>query len=196
MPTTTVGDSTALATQALAPDSADHLVAGDTFHVQFVSAPMRSGNVFTSGDVLKFAVQCLEANAGNNIQIQVWAGIYSQDGGTLRGTIRSKVAEGTEMATSLTNRFLSTTLSSSYTTANMGDRLVIEFSMTGTPTAAGGVQGHNGSLRFGSNGGGGDLAENDTETGTTFNPWIETATTINFNLTSVPVVQHHRMRNF
>lgn len=173
-----VTDTSALTTGAYAPDAADHIVAGDSHITQFISDPMAAGNVFTSGDLLKLCAQFLEAHAGNNLTAQVWVGIYSEDASTLRATIRSKVApNATELATTLTSRFLSTTLSGSYTTVS-GDRLVVEISATGTPTATGGVQGHNFSMRAGGDGAGGDLLENDTQTGTTLNPWIEFATTI------------------
>ncbi len=179
-------DTTALANLVLAPDGADHTSAGDTFFRQFIYGPL-APQTFTSGDAFKYAVQALEANAGNNLQVQIWMGIYSQDGGTLRGAIRSKVAEGTEVNTSLRNVFYSGTLDGTVDALD-GDWLVIEFSLTGTPVASGGVQGHNGTLRFGSNGAGGDLPENDTETGTTFNPWIE------FNVTVQPIKGLRRYR--
>lgn len=175
-------DGSALATEAYTPDAADHLVAGDAHHIQFVSVPMAADNIFTSGDTLKFALQGLEANAANNLQIQVFVSVVNQAGDTVQATLRSKVLEGLELATALTNRFLSTTLSASYTTV-AGDRLVIEYSVSGTPTAAGGTQGHNASLRWGGGGAGGDLPENDTNTGTTLNPWIEFTTTITFTVT-------------
>jgi len=60
--------------------------------------------------------------------------------------------------------------------------LVIELSLSGTPALPPGN--HNGSLRFGSDGAGGDLPENDTETGTTFNPWLEFANDISFEGTT------------
>lgn len=173
-------DSSTLTTTAYAPDAADDLTAGDAAITQFVSDPMQSGNVFTSGNTLKYALQCLESNAGNNLTLQVFVSVVSNDGSAVQATLRSKNTGGTEMATTLTNRFRSTTLSASYTTA-AGDRLVVEFSGTGTPTAAGGVQGHNWSIRRGNSGAGGDLAENETDTGTTLNPWIEFATTITWN---------------
>lgn len=180
-------DSSALATQAYTPDAADHLVAGDAQHVQFVSAPMAAGITFTNADVIKFCLQCLMANGSNAQQVQLFVSIVSEDGATVRRTLRSKVLEGNTMATSLTSRFLSTTQDgASYTTVS-GDRLVVEFSCSGTPTAAGGTQGHNTSMRWGGNGAGGDLAENDTQTGTTLNPWIEFVPTITFNGTSNPI---------
>ena len=173
-------DSSALATVAYTPDGADHLVAGDSLHRQFVSDGMAAGIAFTNADAISFAVQCLEANAGNNLNIQLFVSIVSSDGGTVRRTLRTKVEEATELATSLTNRHLSTTQDgATYTTVD-GDRLVVEFSVEGTPVGAGGVQGHNASLRWGGNGAGGDLGANDTDTGTTLNPWIEFAPTITF----------------
>lgn len=175
-----VTDSSALTTTAYTPDGSDHLSAGDSLLGQLVSEPMNAGITFTSGETIKFAVQCLEANAGNNVAVQLFVRIVSRDGGTEQRVLRSKVSEGTEMATSLTNRFLSTTQSGTNYTTVLGDRLVVEFSCTGTPVGSGGVQGHNASLRWGSNGSGGDLAENDTETGTTFNGWIEFVPTITF----------------
>lgn len=173
-------DSSSLSNFAYSPDAADHLVAGDSLLGQFVSEPMDAGITFTSGNVIKFATQWLESNAGNNLQAQLFASIVSEDGGTVRRTLRTKVLEGIELATALTNRFLSTTQDGANYTTVAGDRLVVEFSASGTPTGAGGVQGHNATLRLGGDGAGGDLAENDTETGTTFNPWIEFAPTITF----------------
>lgn len=172
-------DASALETQAYRPDFADHLVAGDALRFQFVSEQMAADMVFTSGDTLKFAIQGLEESAGNNLAIQCFVGVVNAAGDTAQATIRSKVSEGTELGTALANRFLSTTLSGSYTTV-AGDRLVVEISATGTPTNAISIQGHNASFRWGSDGASGDLPENDTETGTTFNPWIEFATTITF----------------
>jgi len=191
MPTT---DASALATVGYTADAADHLVAGDALHRQYVSAAMAAGNVFTTGDTLKTAVQMNENNAGDNMSFQLWVGVVSEDGTTARATLRSKVEDAGELPTTITNRFLTTTLSGTYETV-AGDRLVVEFSSEGTPTAAGGVQGHNGQMRWGSNGAGGDLPENDTDTGTTLNPWIEFATTIAFASGSVvPILLGHYRR--
>lgn len=179
-------DASALATAAYAPDSADHLAAGDSCPVQFVSDPMVADIVFTSGETIKYAVQVLEANAGNDLQLQLFVSIVSFDGTSVQRTLRSKVLEGNEMNTSLRSLSLSTTQDGANYTTVSGDRLVVEFSGSGTPTAAGGVQGHNWSLRTGGNGAGGDLAEDDTQTGTTLNPWIEFAPTITFLSSDVP----------
>lgn len=171
-------DTSALATTAYTPDGADDITAGDSVHSSYVSDAMPAGVTFTSGATIKMAIQGLEPNTSCNQNLQVWIGIYDSAGTTLQRTLRSKAAHATEFATALTNRFFTTTQSgATYTTAS-GDRLVVEIGCVGTPVAAGGVQGHNCSLRFGGNGAGGDLPENDTETGTTFNPWIEFASTI------------------
>lgn len=170
-------DTSALSTDAVAPDGSDHLVAGDVGTVQYVSAPIAKGTVFTSGAAFKYAVQCLEAHAGNNLQAQIFMSVVSLDGTSVLATIRSKQAEGTEVNNALRNVFYSGTLSDGFTVV-VASRLVIEFSFTGTPTGTGGVQGHNGSMRWGCSAAGGDLPENDTETGTTLRPWIEFADNI------------------
>jgi hypothetical protein len=171
LPTT---DATALATTAVTPDAADHLVAGDTFHRQFVSDGVVAQTI-PSGITVKCAVQCLEAHTNNNLVLQLWVGLYDAAGTTLLATLLAKTADTLELATTIQNRFLSATTTAGYTCTG-GERLVVEFSVTGTPgPAAGGVQGHNASLRWGAAGAGGDLPENDTEAGTTFNPWFEIA---------------------
>lgn len=163
----------ALTTTSYQPDAADHLVAGDALHGQMVSGPMASGIAFNNAQTIKMAMQMLEDHANNNLFLQLFVSIVSEDGTSVRRTLRSKVADGTEVATSITNRFHSTTQDgANYTTVD-GDRLVVELSFTGTPSATGGVQGHNGSMRWGSNGAGGDLAEDDSSTGSTLNGWIE-----------------------
>lgn len=167
-------DSSALATVTHNPDTADHHIAGDAKISSYVSASMSAGIVFTSGETIKFAIQGFEQNAGNNQAIQIWVGIWDSAGTTLRRALRSKISEGTELPlTTATNRFLSTTQDGATYTTVADDLLVVEIGHVGTPTAAGGINGHNAVLRFGSAGAGGDLPENDTEAGTTFNPWIE-----------------------
>jgi hypothetical protein len=172
-----LADSSTLANLAVAPDAADHLAAGDVGVRQFVSPPLKGGPVFSNGGAFKYSVQAFEDNAGNNLQVQIFIAIVSYDGTSAVQTIRSKVAEGNEVNTSLRNVNFSGTFSAGHTLVQ-GQRIVAEFSFTGTPSASGGVQGHNGSLRFGSSGGSGDLPENDTETGTGFNPWLELTTDV------------------
>jgi hypothetical protein len=172
-------DASVLITSGQTADLSDHLVTGDKIHAQFVSAPMAAGIAFSTSDTVKYAVQGLETHAANNLFIQLFVSVVSQDGNTVRATLRSKVNDGTELTTSLQSRTASHNLTSDYTT-EAGDRLVVEFSVQGTPTNSGGTQGHNASIRWGSNGAGGDLAENDSQTGLTLNPWIEFSPTITF----------------
>lgn len=164
-------DATALATVAYTPDAADHGGAGDSLHRQFVSSALTAGTAYSVGNTIKLAVQGLEPHQNNNLKIQVWVGVYSSSD-VLQQTLLDKTEQAAELATSLENRFLSTTVANAYTTVT-GDYLVVEISVAGSPGGGGGVQGHNASLRWGSDGAGGDLPENDTETGTTFNPWFE-----------------------
>lgn len=166
-------DTSALSTNAYTPDGADHIAAGDALHTQLISERMAAGVQFNNAQTIKMAMQCLEAHTNNNLFLQLFVAIVSSDGTTVRRTLRSKVLDGTELATTLTNRFHSTTQDgASYTTVD-GDRILVEISVSGTPVATSQVQGHNASLRWGAGGAGGDLAENDTDTGTTLNPWIE-----------------------
>jgi hypothetical protein len=166
----TTPDGSTLTTTAYTPDAADHLVNGDAHHRQYVSDPLSAQNI--SGTV-KAQFQCLEANAGNNLFLTLKIFVVSQDGTTIKETLLAITRDTTnELATALTNRnFPSTAISAADLEA--GDRIVVEVGLGGTPTAAGGTQGHNGSLRWGCNASGGDLAENDTETGTTFRGWLE-----------------------
>jgi hypothetical protein len=163
-------DTSTLTTTALAPDAADHIAAGDTYFFQGVS-PRLAGQVIGSGATVKLAIQCLEANAGNNLFIQLWIGIVSPTGTALQ-TLLAKTADNTELNTTIQSRFMSPTTTAGYTCSG-GERLVVEISVVGTPVATSGTQGHNASLRFGGSGAGGDNGENDTDTGATLNPWIE-----------------------
>lgn len=171
-------DSSALSTNAQTPDGADHLVAGDTSHFQGTSEPLGAQTI-TNGQTVKLAIQCLEAHAGNNLFLQLFIAIFSNDGGTNLQTLLAKTLDGLELSTSIQNRFMNPTLTAGYTTTG-GERLVVEISVSGTPTGAGGVQGHNASLRWGAAGAGGDNGENDTDTGTTLNPWFEMNDTLVF----------------
>src|SRR6188472_1778288 len=76
----TAADSSALATQAYTPDAADHIAAGDAHHVQFVSDPMSAGIAFNNAQAISFSVQGLEDHANNNLAVQFFAAIVSQDG--------------------------------------------------------------------------------------------------------------------
>lgn len=170
-------DASALTTTAYTPDAADHLVNGDAHHRQYVSDAIAAQTI--SGNV-KAQFQCLEANNGNNLFLTLLIYVVSNDGTTVTGTLLAITRDTTnELGTALNNRnFPSTALSS--VVANANDRIVVEVGLGGTPTASGGVQGHNGSLRFGGNASSGDLPEDDTTTATTYRPWLEFDGTISF----------------
>jgi hypothetical protein len=170
-------DSSALSSVAQTPDAADHTgVNGDTFHAQFVSAELPANVAFSTADTVKYAIQGLEAHGGNNLFVQLWVGVYSSDGSTLQATLLTKSLDGTEIVTAIeSSRTASHNLTSSYTTV-AGDRIVVEFSVSGTPGGGGGIQGHNATLRWGSDGAGGDVAETDSDQATDVNPWIEFST--------------------
>ena len=82
------------------------------------------------------------------------------------------------MAPTIINRTFPSSALTGYTCIR-GDRLVIEVGLGGNvTTATGGVQGHNGSLRFGCSASSGDLPVDQTQTGTTYRPWMEISTDI------------------
>src|SRR5687767_15030499 len=59
--------STALQSIAVAGDSVDHLVAGDTRHSRLISGPMAAGVAFVTSDTVKYTVQCFESHNNNNL---------------------------------------------------------------------------------------------------------------------------------
>lgn len=162
-------DGSTLTNQAYTPDAADDLTNKDAHHRQYSTDPLIAQTI--AGNV-KAQLQCLEANAGNNLFLTMKVYVMI-DGSTIRGTLLAITrATSLEVATALTNRtFPSTALSS--VAASENDRLVVEIGLGGTPTAAGGVQGHNGTLRWGCAASSGDLLENETETALTYRGWIE-----------------------
>lgn len=172
-------DTSALTTIAYTPDSADHLVNASAHHSQWISEIIPAQ---TFSGTVKAQIQFLEADTRNNLFFAMKIYVVSTDGSTVLATLMALTRDTTtEFATSLTNRnFPSTSISG---TTSADGRLVIELGWGGTPTGAGGVQGHNGSMRFGCSATSGDLPENDTETGTTFRPWIEFSNTIQKTLT-------------
>lgn len=169
-------DGSALTTTNYAPDGADDLTDKDAHHRQYVSDPLRAQTI--SGNV-KAQFQCLEDNNANNLFLTLKIYVVSNDGSSVTGTLLAITRDATEAASSLTNRAFGSTAMSSVSAAD-NDRLVIEVGLGGSCTASGGVQGHNGSIRFGCSAAGGDLAEDDSSTGTTVRPWVEFANTITF----------------
>lgn len=169
-------DTTALNTIAYTPDAADDLTNKDAMHRQYVSEPLKAQTL--SGNV-KAQFQCLETLANNNLFLTLKILVCSNDGTTTQATLLAITRDTTnELAVTLTNRNFPSTALSSFTCAD-GDRLVIEVGLGGNiSSGAGGTVGHNGSIRWGCDASSGDLPEDDTETGTTFRPWLEFANSI------------------
>lgn len=171
-------DVSTLTDTAYTPDAADHLTNVAAHFRQYVSAPLMPQSI--AGNVTA-QFQCSEAHANNNLFLTLKILLSSLDGSTTRATLLAITrATSLETTTTLTNRTFPSTALSAFT-AVLGDRLVIEVGLAGNiTTATGGVQGHNGTIRFGCSANGGDLAVNETEAGTTVRPWIEFANTFQF----------------
>jgi hypothetical protein len=169
-------DSSTLTTTSYAPDGADDITDKEAHHRQYVSDSLPAQTI--SGNV-KAQFQGLEAHANNNLFLCLKIFVVNQAGTVVTGTLLAitRTAVG-EYGTALINQtFPSTALSS--LAINENDRLVVEVGLAGNSgPASGGVQGHNGSLRWGCSAAGGDLPENNTDTGTTLRPWIEFSNTI------------------
>lgn len=172
----TAPDGSALTTTAFTPDAADHLTDVNTCHRQYVSDRLAAQTI--SGNV-KAQFQMSEANNGNNQFITINIFICSNESLPKESVLSVTRDTTTELTTTLTNRTFSS-IGISSVDVEVGDHIVVEIGIGGLPTAAGGVQGHNASVRFGCNASSGDLPENDSETGTTFRPWIEFDDTITF----------------
>ena len=162
--------SSALATSTTTYDSADHIVDQDALHRQFVSRPLAAQTI--NAQPIKAQALAAEGNAGNNLFVAVKVYLIDQaglavGGGTLLSITRDTVNE--VVVTTLTNRAFTATTSS--VSASAGDRLCVEIGLGGLPVAAGGVQDHDGSLRFGESAGS-DLTEDDSST-SDLNPWLE-----------------------
>jgi hypothetical protein len=170
-------DSSTLTTVDYSPDGSDHLVNADSHHRQYVSDPLTVQTI--PAQTMRLQLQCIENHSANNLFLTWGVFIVSNDGATRKEQLvpaggspsTDLKRDGTEVATSLTNR--GDTATSAAATTEEGDRLVIEIGLGGTPAAASGVQGHNGDIRWGCNASGGDLPSNDTETGTTFRGYLE-----------------------
>lgn len=186
----TVPDGSALTTTAYTPDAADDLTNRDAMHRQYVSDPL--GLQTLSGNV-KAQFQVLEAHANNELRIALKILVCSYDGATTRATLLALTRATTEANTVLANLTFQSVALTSYQIINPGDRIVVEVGLGGNVTVAtGGVQGHNGSIRFGCSAAGGDLPENETDTGTTLRPWIEFSNTFEFRTPGIVAAPHLR----
>ena len=154
-----------------------NLSANQTFlNRQYVSDPMRAGNIFDTGVTVKGQVQVYESAVNDNInRLPIMLKIVSWDGGTIQATPLALAVYGpsaTEWQTNpdFINRRLADgdALTGSYTTV-AGDRIVLEIG--GQVSSAGGVS-VNGTQFFGGSEFTGDLPENDTAI-VIADPWFE-----------------------
>lgn len=171
-------DESTLTTTAYTPDGADHLADNDACHRQYVSEELVAQTL--SGNV-KAQIQCSEVANNCNLFLTLKILVCSRDGSTTRATLLAITRDTTnELVTALTNRNFPSTALSSYACAE-GDRVVIEIGLGGNITSGtGGNIGHDGSIRWGGSASSGDLPEDDTQTGTTYRPWIEMSTDFAF----------------
>ena len=170
-------DTSALTTTAYTADGADDLTNKDACHHSYVSdglaAQLISGNV-------KAQVQVVEASTTNNLSLTIKIDVIRADGSVVRQTILAITRDGTEANNSIRNLGFNSVALTNYTCV-AGDRLNVEIGLGGTPSAGAGTDAHNGSIRWGCSAAGGDLPENDTDTGTTLRGWIEFSNTIALN---------------
>lgn len=149
----------------------------DTLVRQYVSDPIGAQTI--TGTV-KGQVICMETANSNNLMAQLLIKVVSNDGGTVRGTAlaHNTAALSNEFALTLTNRKYPRGWSGAGTTltdvtAQDGDRIVIEVGKRQESTNSSSTL----NVQLGDDGGT-DLPEDETDTTTTKNPWIEFSMTI------------------
>jgi len=128
-----------------------------------LSAPL-SGDQTISVQSIRLAIRASETFALNNEFVTWVVEVVSNDGQTVRGTIVAIGRDDVEIATSLTDRYLTATSGS--VSALNGDRISVELGVGGAPIAQ-----HDSSIRVG-DAAGSDLPYDDTTT-TDLNPFIQ-----------------------
>jgi hypothetical protein len=116
-------------------------------------------------------IRCREIGANDNQFLNVLIFVCDSAGTTIKETLFAQAQGPTELAVTQTNRSFTGTLTSA--DLETDDRIVVQIGTSGLPTAAAAVDGHNANMFWGCNASSGDLPENETETGSTFRPWIE-----------------------
>lgn len=161
--------ASALATNAYAPDAADHLVAGSALHTQFISGVFPPQNI--PSQVVKFSCVCLEAQATNNLFLRWTVYGVSSDGATNLGDIVPVQNDGTEMSTTVAGR---TDFTAASTAQNFTQpwRMVLEIGANGTPTAGAGTDGHNFSISIGEGSSGHDFPQDTDATVNSTPPYL------------------------
>ena len=179
----TTPDSSTLNLQAYSPDAADDLADGTAHHRQYVGDAMAAQTI--SGTVTA-QFQGREDHAANNLFLTLKIYIVSNDGTTIKETLLAITRDTTnELRQDLAENRDFPSVAIASVDVEAGDRPVVEVGVGGDPGSGGGVQGHNAIMRWGCNASSGDLPVDDTETGTTFRPWIEFSDTITFGEAAV-----------
>jgi hypothetical protein len=163
------------------------LVAANAHHRQYIRDPLAAQTI-SSASTVQAQFQTLETDALDNLFLTLK--VYTVDsGGTFKSALLAVVGKGTEPTTALRNTsFAATALNGSggNVTVAAGDYLVVEIGLGGTPTATSGVQGHNGTIRWGCNASSGDLPVDETQAATTYRPWVEFSANLLFLKTAIP----------
>jgi hypothetical protein len=172
-------DGSALVSTAYTPDTSDHIVSANAVHRQYVSPPL---DAQTLAGTVKMQFQGLMPSTNDAQFLTLKVLVCSRDGSSTVATLRALTRNPTSWLTSLTNRIYQAQTLTSFS-CSQGDRLVLELGCGGLPTAAGGVQGHNCTIRWGCLATSGDLPIDGTTTATTFRPWVEFSNTFAFEFT-------------
>jgi len=171
-------DTSTLTSTAYNPDAGAHEVTGDSNHRSFVSDPLDGDQIIMGR--FEAQVQGFESSANANLFVTYGVRVVSNDGSSVRGTLLSVTRDSvSEMQiTSIRNQRLPLTNLTPVSALN-GDRVAVEAGVGGVPAGAGNHN-HNATLRWGCSASGGDLPEDNTETGTTLRPWCEFVTSLKF----------------
>lgn len=163
-----------ITTVTYSPDAADHMVFARAHICQFVSDILEPQTI--AAQQVKLQVRAREIATSDNLFVTWKIYAVSDDGQTIVGTLLPVKADATEAGQTMNNRADSAT-TTAFTTAR-SFRLVVEMGLSGTPTPAGGIDGHNGELSVGE-ATATDLPEDDTST-TALNPWLQFEQNLNF----------------
>jgi len=172
----TTPDASTLTSVAYTPDASDHTPDEDAHHRQYVSDQLAAQTI--SAQTISAQFQALEADVNNNLFLTIKVFVCSSDGGTIKETLLAITRDDTELPAVLANRSFSAT--STAATVESDDRIVVEVGLGGDPGGGGGVQGHNGQIRWGCDASSGDLPVSDSGGDLTFRPWLEFANTLTF----------------
>lgn len=171
---TSVKGSSAITTITYSPDAVDHLAFARSHICQFVSEPLPPQMI--AAQQVKLQIRARELATSDQLFLNWKIHAVSEDGQTVLGTLLAMKADGTEVGGTLVNR--SDTATTVAFEIAQTFRLVVELGLGGTPTAAGGIDGHNGELSFGE-AAATDLAEEDVGNAA-LNPWLQFAHNLEF----------------